>query len=172
MNDKQKKLEEIFGEPISIYTDNDAVEDGCLVAINAKDRVSRACWEWLAQSTPLGSKPPDCWPVELMGWFQAGNISQPEALKRIAKHGTEAQAKFEREVRDKKAKALASGLIGTHGTIARRVYENNEGGGIWAGWAVVRDGTLLAFNESSGSQKLWLIPNEQNGLTLMFPEDY
>lgn len=168
----QDELIKIFGEPISVYTDRDAVEDGVLVSVNERDRVSRACWEWLAQSTPLGSKPPNCWPVEMMGWFRAGDISPTEALKRIAKHGKEAQAKFEREVRDKKALALAIGLIGTHGPIARRIYENNEGGGIWAGWAVVQQGTIVGFNENSGSQRLWLIPNEQGGLTLMFPEDY
>ncbi len=159
-------------QPIYSYTAQQAVEDGVLVAVSAKDLVTRACWDWLASTTPLDSQPPASWPVEMMGWFRAGSISQAEALKRIAKYGQEAQAKFEQEVRDNKAKALAVGLIGTHGPIARRVYENNDGGGIWCGWAVVRDGKLLAFSETSGSQKLWMIPNEQGGITLMFPEDY
>lgn len=162
----------VFGEVISSYTSQQAVEDGALVAVTEQDMVTRSVWNWLTAATPMTSQPPSCWPVDMMGWFLAGSISQKDAAKMITKHGLEAQAKYEQQVRDKKALALAIGLIGTHSRNARRIYENNEGGGIWTGWAVVTQGIIVAFNEASGSQKVWLIPNEQGGVTLMFPEDY
>lgn len=143
---------------ISRYTDADAREDGVLVAINKKDRLTRTVFEFLAAHTPLGSKPPNRWPVDLRGWFGA--------------IGTEAE-------RDTKAVALAAGLIGSHERTARRIYRENIGGGIWTGWAAVKDGVLVAFQEADATGlnpaetvKLWLLPNELGGLTLMFPDDY
>ncbi len=38
---------------ISTYTDGQAVEDGLLVAVAAKDRVTRAVWEYLCSRVPL-----------------------------------------------------------------------------------------------------------------------
>lgn len=144
-------------EVISVYGDGQAVEDGMLVAIGAKDRVTRACFEWLAAKAPSGSRPPSRWPVEMMGWFKG-------------------------KTRDAKAAALAGGLIGTHGRRAREVYEQNLGGGIFVTYALVGHGELLSLEapllEPSAKEsdelgrRLWLIPNELGGLTLMFPEDY
>lgn len=51
---------------ISTYSDAQAVDDGVLVAVNAKDRVSRAAFEFLAAKTPMISRPPNKWPVDLM----------------------------------------------------------------------------------------------------------
>ena len=151
--DKLASLTEIFGEPISVYTDDQAVDDGTLVAINRKDRVTRPVFEYLAQATPEGAQPPSCWPVEMMGWFRA-------------------------KTKDDKAIALAVGLIGGHGQIARRIYEHNTGGGIWTAWAVAKDGVLVQLSEIEPKltgyeiRKLWLLPNGEGGMTLMFPEDY
>ena len=102
--------ESLFGPVIYSYTDDDAVSDGVLVALDKRDRVTRPVFDWLADNTPLGAKPPDGWPVEMLGWFGA--------------IGTEAE-------RGAKAAALAKGLIGLHGRKAREIYEKNIGGGIW-----------------------------------------
>jgi len=164
-------------EVISTYTDGQACEDGILVALNAKDRVSRALWEYLVEHAPKGPKPPACWPVDLMGWFQAEKISKVEALKLIAEHGKdEAQKKFERIIADRKALAMASALIRTHTKQATRVYEENIGGGIYKLFASVdAQGTIQslgALDTDSKTVTLWLLPNENGGITLLFPEDY
>ena len=151
--DRLKSLTEIFGKPISVYTDDQAVDDGALVAINRKDRVTRPVFEYLAVATPEEAQPPSCWPVDMMRWFRA-------------------------KTKDDKALALAVGLILGRGQIARRIYEHNTGGGIWTAWAVSKDGTLVQLSETEPQlkdyeiRKLWLLPNEQGGMTLMFPEDY
>lgn len=150
-------------EVISTYTDGQAVEDGILVAIGPKDRVSRAVWEYLAEHAPLDSQPPNRWPVDMLGWFQAGKMGKDEAKNRI--------------VADKKALSLAKGLISTHASQARRVYEENIGGGVYKLFAHERDGVLDELKAGTlepfaGDSVLWLMPNENGGITLMFPEDY
>ncbi len=147
-----KKIVEIFGAPISTYTDGQAVEDGFLVAVTRRDRVTRPVFEYLVQAAPEGAKPPDRWPVDMMGWFRG-------------------------KTKDDKALALAVGLINGRGQMARRVYEENTAGGIWCAWAAEREDKLVALSEvepssDAGSRRLWLIPNEIGGMTLMFPEDY
>lgn len=145
---KRKGIEEFFGPMISTYTDAQAVEDGTLVAVTRKDRVTRAVWNWLIESLPESPKPPDCWPVEMMGWFRAKSA-------------------------DDRALAAARGLIGMHGTRAHEVYEKNLDGGIFTLVATERDGkidSLLAFGVEP-AKTLWLLPNENDGVTLLFPED-
>ena len=61
---------------ISTYTDKEAREDGSLVAVNTRDRVTRAVWEWLVEKQPKTARPPNCWPVAMMTWFQAAKIQQ------------------------------------------------------------------------------------------------
>jgi hypothetical protein len=118
-------------EVISTYTDAQAVEDGFLVAVGNGNRVTAAAWAWLEEVAQEygGGSPPANWPVSLLLWF-GGNV----------------------------ALALAVGLIEVNAAAARRIYEENIGGGIWNG-------------EYLG-KTVWLIPNELDGLTLMFPEDY
>jgi len=163
---------------IYAYTDRQAVEDGILVALNAKDRVSRALWEYLVEKAPKGAQPPNRWPVDLMGWFAAAKISKVEALELVAKYGKdEAQRKFARMIADRKALALAKGIISTHAKQATRVYEENIGGGIYKLFAHEHNGTLAELKEGvlepfAGDSVLWLLPNENGGITLMFPEDY
>jgi hypothetical protein len=183
-------LEDFFGQPISTYSDAEAIEDGILVPINRKDRATRPLFTFLAEHAPLGSKPPDCWPVEMMGWFRAEAMKREEALKLIAELGKEAaQAKFVEIIRDRKALAMLKGLIGREERTAVRVYENNEGGGIHAiHVATAEDGTIAGISpieiprddknnlgwkpEGNPTTTVWLIPNENGGITAMFPSDY
>lgn len=171
MNDQNEPLfkpEDV----ISVYSDSDAVEDGGLVALNSKDRVSRAAFEFLAKHTPMISKPPSNWPVDLMGWFQSEKMSKPEALKLIAKHGKDGVGlAFENIIRDRRAKALASGLLARDGATARRMYEENTDGGIYSIFAKVENDVITELSLTSG-EKLWILPNENDGLTLMLPSDY
>jgi len=164
-------------EVISTYTDWQAVEDGLLVAVSLKDRISRAVWEKLCEHAPKDSQPPNCWPVDLMGWFTASKIKKEDALKLIAQHGAEeGQRKFERMIADRKTLALAKGILSTHSQQAKRVYDENIGGGIFNLWATLSSQNIFNGLELTDrgvvSLRLWLIPNELGGMTLMFPEDY
>jgi hypothetical protein len=87
----QNEERPIFGpdDVISTYTDRQAIEDGILVAINERDRVTRTVWEYLVTKQPGGSQPPSNWPVAMMGWFRAAAMPKSEAAKIIAKHGAE-----------------------------------------------------------------------------------
>lgn len=137
-------------EVISSYSDREACEDGVLVAIGAKDRVSRAVWDFLFEHAPKGAKPPNCWPVDLLGWFRAKTV-------------------------DDKVLAMSSALIRTHATRAREVYDKNIDGGIFKAYILLDDaGAIgeLSLATSFTSKTLWLVPNENDGITLMFPEDY
>ena len=172
---EREELEKLFGPVIFKYTDRDAIEDGILVPVTVQDRVTRSVWEWLHEFTPMTAEPPSCWPVEMMGWFKAGAVTQKEALAMIAKHGKDAQQAYEKEIRDKKALALSLGLIGKERMRATRIYNNNEGGGILNIFADVDQAAkrILCLTErDAGHVKMWLIPNELGGVTLMFPEDY
>jgi hypothetical protein len=164
---------------ISTYTDAQACDDGVLVALNPKDRVTRTVWEWLAKKAPKSSKPPDRWPVELMGWFSATKISKTEAAKLIAKHGQDAQRLFERIIADRKAAALSRGLITTNRQQAARIYSENIDGGIFKVLAQSKGDDLvngelegIAQFQSLIGTWLWILPNENDGMTLMFPDDY
>lgn len=168
-------------EVISTYTDGQAVEDGFLVAINGRDRVSRPLYDWVVARAP--EKPPNCWPIDLMGFCSATRISKTDALKLIAKYGKdEAQKHLNLVIADKKAVAMFRGLIDTRRDLARRVYDENIGGGILSLWPVTSgtssDVIVHLADKDPGelkvmrARKIWLMPNELGGMTLMFPEDY
>ena len=168
---------DLFGEPISTYTSQQAVEDGVLVAVSPRDTVTRTAWEWMVEHAPMDSQPPSCWPVDMMGWFRAGSISKQDALKMIAKHGKEAQQKYEAQVRDNKALALSRGLIARDSRAAIRAEES---GNIFTVYARLKDvgayvqQHIIASLDSEPTpncQVLYLRPNELGGVTLMFPED-
>jgi hypothetical protein len=166
----------LFGEVISSYTSQEAAEDGVLVPVTKQDAVTRSVWEYLAAKAPKTSKPPCNWPVEMMGWFSADSIKKEDALRMIAEHGKDgAQEKFSQMIADNKALALARGLIGRDSRTAKRVYENNEGGGIHKVNVADTATEIVGLVERElpgGTRTLWLIPNELGGVTLMFPEDY
>jgi hypothetical protein len=137
-------------EVVSTYSDGQACEDGMLVAINPKDRVSRAVWEYLAEHAPKGAKPPNNWPVDLMGWFLAKSA-------------------------DDKALAMSSALIRTHAAAAERIYSENTDGGIFKLFGIYDEAGVLTELSTATSLiacTFWLVPNENGGITLMFPEDY
>ena len=161
---------------ISRYSDQNAVEDGILVAIGPKDRVTRTVWEYLAEKAPSGSKPPNCWPVEMMGWFQAEKISRQDAHKLLTEYGAErGQEKLNQIIADRKALALSKGLIGQHSRAAVRIYEENTDGGIFKIYGLVDlQGKLFQLDAQPNGVfcTFWLLPNECGGVTLMFPEDY
>ncbi len=141
-------------EAISTYTDAQAVEDGELVAVTPKDRATSALYEFLVDN--LGETPPAGWPVELMGWCTIRKDDEEPGLRR--------------------ALAATRGLIDVHRHAATRIYEENIDGGIWAGYIQQGAGDVITgFDTSdspSGDRKVWMLPNKQGGLTLMFPEDY
>lgn len=162
-------------DAISVYTEAQAVDDGVLVAINRRDRVTRSVWSALTERAPKDSQPPERWPVDLTGWFQAAKITKKEAAELIAKHGLDAQKEFEKAIRERKALALAKGIISTHARQAKRAYDDNTDGGIYKLFAATKvDGSFdhLSATTVEPSLTLWLLPNENGGTTLMFPEDY
>ena len=108
-----KQIDEFFGEPISRYTDQQALADGILVAIpgdGGVNRVTRAVFDHFTEA--LGTSP----------------ITGP-----VANIGPLMDA-----------------------ICAMLAIEPDDG------W---RTGDYQG-------KRLWLIPNELGGLTLMFPEDY
>lgn len=160
---------------ISVYTDAQAVDDGVLVAINGRDRVTRSVWQSLIERAPKDSQPPNRWPVDMTGWFQATKISKTEAAQLIAKHGLDAQKEFEKAIAERKALALAKGIISTHARQAKRVFDEELDGGIYKLFAATTTGGIfdhLSATPVEPSLTLWLLPNENGGTTLMFPEDY
>jgi len=164
---------------VSRYTDREAVEDGLLVPVSTKDRVSRAAWEYLAENAPAGAKPPDGWPVDMMGWFTAEKVSKTDAQKLLAEHGAEeGQKKLNQMIADSKALALAKGVIRVNSQTACRVYEENIDGGIWKLFSIQDPAGKIARlqpedpGKISGKKVLWFLSNENGGITLMFPEDY
>jgi hypothetical protein len=176
-------MEEPFNDSdvISRYTDAQAVDDGILIAITPKDRVSIGVWSSFKEHAPKDSQPPSCWPVDLMGWFQATKISKTEAQKLIAKYGTDAQAEFDKAIKERKALAMARGIVGSHGRQAKRMFDENIDGGIYKLYAILSYPESDTFTElcmpqsphsTFSSVTLWLISNENGGVTLMLPEDY
>jgi hypothetical protein len=141
----------IFGDVIYSYGDDQAVEDGMLVAVSKIDRVTVAVWGWLQENMPLHGPPPQNWTVPLLAWVQGDGAPADLAL------------------------AAATGLISEHGSRARKVYDENIGGGVYQLWAEMtgtRLDALWDFEGGRGGTELWLIPNEVGGMTLMFPSDY
>ncbi len=155
-------------EVISTYTDEEAVEDGMLVELERCHRATRPLWEYLVEHLPTDGQPSDRWPVAMLQWF-AGTDEAPSW----------------------RAKAALIGLLGTHGTEARRVDAENSGGGIFTGYIISdpKTETITAFEVDESNRKLgrprstpreddphrrriWIMPNELGGLTVMFPEDY
>jgi len=101
-------LEEMFGEPISVYTDAEALEDGSLVSFTGPvglNRITRAVFDHFTRQ--MGPGVTDVTPL----------TSAIEAMLKITPDD---------------------------------------------GWRVV----------TYEGKRLWLIPNEVGGLTLMSPEDY
>jgi hypothetical protein len=154
---------------VSTYSDREAVEDGTLVPITTKDRVTRSVWEWIIPKCP--NTPPNCWPVSQTGYLTANIISRSDAAKMIIKYGAaEAQEKFQRKIAEDKTLAMSKGVLSTYHAQAQRAFNS---GGIFKLFVRVEDGLITELSNESGDQTLWLLPNANvDGLTLMFPSDY
>ena len=147
-------------EPIYTYTDQQAIDDGVLVPVALKDgartahRVTRNAWGWLLHALPE-AQPPERWPVALLTWTGAAK----------GEKGNKARAR-----------AALVGLIEEYAASARSIFANNIGGGILTLWPTTSDnGQTIGGLSQHGDEKarrFWLIPNENQGVTLMFPEDY
>jgi len=140
-------MENFFEQAISTYTDRDAIEDGAIVAINPRDRVTRAVWDWLETGVDMKNpKPPNCWPVDLFPFFGA-----KKPATRVL--------------------AMCRGLIDTHRRPAERAEANGKTYALWCECVNLRPAAIHEA-ERPGAKELWLIPNEARGFTLMFPGDY
>jgi hypothetical protein len=166
MKDKRKTV-------IFTYSDKQAVEDGVLVEVNRHDRVTRKVWDWLVEKQPQGELPPSGWPVDEVSWKQAMRVPGPTVADIMG-------ADYDGLLRDRKALELARGFINAYQAQAREVYEKNLGGGIFQRHAVLLGQQIAYLGKEEFSAKvqaqcgrrLWLLPNEKGGVTLMFPEDY
>lgn len=152
MSDEKHRTLIMHGEEwevISTYGDEQMLEDGNSVAVTQQDRVIRTVWDWMVERLPEGNAPPDRWPVEMMGWFQA-------------------------KTRDDKALAASKALIDDWRVQATRVWEENIDGGVFKLYAESKGESISRLKETGTDDDvvLWLIPNEVGGITLMFPSDY
>ena len=81
------------------------------------------------------------------------------------------------EVPDDEPRATAAAWIAEHSTEARRVWDKNIGGGVYQLRTGYEGNTWRSFHTTDEAEdvditRLWLIPNEVGGMTLMFPSDY
>ena len=155
-------------EVISRYSDENALEDGVLVAVSKRDRVTVGVFAFLGEAAPENDGPPPSrWSVPLLEWCRA-------------------------KTADTKAAALANGFIEAHRGHAQRA---DEAGDFLVAYLITTNGKLSGFaldetNRKLGRprntpredppespagdpwRKVWLVPNELHGLTLMFPDEY
>lgn len=132
------------------HTDEDALSDGYIVAVNKEDRMTTAVFGFLSESAAaIDGPPPNRWQVPMVDWFTA---KEP----------------------DGKALALAKGFIEAH---RREALQSEPPADFYTAYFLKDEsGRLIGYcNTSLGDNatKVWLVPNgETGGVTLMFPEDY
>ncbi len=137
---------------ISTYTDAQAVEDGVLVKLWDADRCIRAVWEWLCEHLEADQTPED-WPLSLLACWEASTAAG-------------------------RALAALGGLIYRYEQEARATHEENRDGGILVLRVLLDErGQIVGLRPGKPcpeepSRRLWLLPNELGGLTVLFPEDY
>ena len=147
--------DDLFGdaEIISSYTDADAINDGQIIAVNDRDRMTNGVFAFLSRAAAdLEARPPSCWPVPMLDWFRAKNP-------------------------DTKAVALAHGFI----TENRKAADVPPPADFFTAYFVTNaDGQLTGYLKAVGDgveganhKRVWLVPNDETrGLTLMFPSEY
>jgi hypothetical protein len=132
---------------ISTYSDAQALADGVLISAGKGDRITAAVWSWLEQNAN-GPNPPNRWPVPTEYFHAKDNKGR--------------------------AMAMAKGILSKYFKNAIDTYNRNINGGIFRLWA--RESGLKIFGlsdtEIADGRVLWVMPNENNGVTLMFPDDY
>jgi hypothetical protein len=129
---------------IVAYTDQQAIADGDLVALDAVDRVSRAVWDFLTSHITSRTVPHN-WPMS-----------------------NEQAAKYPYSLA--KAKLLCVGLIDKYREAAKILHDNDSQ---WFAAIDHTNDQILGLRPGVGGlSNLWLTPNELGGMTLMFPSGY
>lgn len=117
--------------------------------------------------------PPPCWPVPIVAFTKGRAKDVIEAIG-------------EENARKVVAAALCVGLIDHHRVQAQRIHDENTGGGIFTGYVLSTDGRCSGFYDAPDweqrqaphphgavdGRRVWLMPNELDGMTFMFPSEY
>lgn len=129
------------------YTDTEAVQDGVLVPLTSRDRVSQALWDFIeARVSP--NRVPLRWPM----------LSGVEAMYPLVK------------TEEWRSRALLQSLTIAYHDAAHSVYDN---GGVWHAKLEVTNSSIESISPGSKEDiQIWIMPNELGGLTVMFPSDY
>lgn len=138
---------------ISKYTDEDAIDDGQIIAVNKRDRMTNGVFAFLSRAaTDLDARPPSCWPVPMLDWFRA---KDPDAKAVALAHGFIEENRKAADVPPPADFFTAYFITDANGRLTgslRAVGEGVEGG---------------------AHKRVWLVPNDEtHGLTLMFPSEY
>lgn len=143
---------------IAEYGDEQALDDGVIVAVSGRDRVTNTAFAWIQEHVGCKSQPPNRWPVDLFPWCSA---------ERDADRAGDLQVSARRAV------AAVRGVIGTY---QRQAHERDQAGHMLELWADVRSdgvhGLVEQEPDNPHATRFWLVPNELGGITLMFPSDY
>lgn len=133
-------------EPIYTYGDAEACEDGVLVALTQRDRCTRALFEDLAKYLP--DSPPNRWPVDLFGYIAAAAKHDPGL----------------------RAEAACKGLFARHGS-----QISTDPAPLWMirkdSESPITDLSETRPDDGSGFE-IWIVTNELNGTTIMYPSDW
>jgi len=142
----QRDATDFFGPPIYAYTDETAVEDGFLVPLNNRDRITRAAYVALAKAAEFQTNPPNYWTVDLFGYCRA-------------------------KTGEARALAMAGGLV----DVNRHTVERDGGPlafyAIRSATGYVR---LVEVEPADAAtfDTYWLEANERGGVTVMLPGDH
>ena len=150
---------------IHAYTDENALEDGVIVAITKKHRATNGVFVYQGEHAPEGDNgPPQNWPVPLLEWMAAKTDNQ-------------------------KAMALARGFIEGHTGHAERcngdlivdcitnpqtdkIVSVELDAAQMGRTAVAIADQQRRHAEGRPGRRMWMLKNECDGYTLMFPEEY
>lgn len=135
-----------MSDVISTYTDQEAVNDGVLVSLGSKDRVTSTVYHFLLAR--VSKRVPLQWPLEPHAKSAYEVISDP----------------------DMRVLMLCTALVRHYGPIAKKVYDD---GNLWHAYLDASGSDINAIRPGTKEGlQLWIMPNELGGLTIMFPEDY
>ena len=143
---------------ISEYGDEQAVEDGFLVAVSKRDRVTNTVFALFEHGVPLEAAPPSRCPVALLRWCGAKNTATRAVLMCA---GLIEQWRDRAHEEDRKDdRRIFSGFV---------LHTEDDPAQI-RGFLPGIPHDL--FPEKCTSAKVWFCPNELGGVTMMYPSDY
>lgn len=141
---------------ISTYTDAQAVDDGDLCNVGGGDRVTHGLWAHLVREWPVEGVP-SRWPVPLLRYVKAPTTAAKVMLAAkciIDDYRQETVSHW------KQGEILSAFVVSQHNVI-RHFYPGPM------------EPDLHWTQTACEVRKVWFLPNENNdGVTLMFPEDY